>query len=143
MHFSLTVIGCCGSWSNEIQKEMATVNAISKFLVPLRAGTDPFVIPEIKPLILQPLDFGEYHITVFVGVAYEDVGIITAIGWEGLVHAFFLIVLGEFILTEDQDHSKHTVAGVIHVQESKKSACGTEQPPTGLVKNFVCDTKSL
>ena len=77
-------------------------------------------------MLLHPHQFGIYKLFIRMRVAYEDVGIIASIGWEGLVHAFFLIDLGEFILTEDQDHSKHTVAGVIHVQESKKSASGPE-----------------
>ena len=48
---------------------------------------------------MQPLDLRIDGLVIVMGVAHEDVGIIASIGWEGLVHAFFLIILGRFILT--------------------------------------------
>jgi hypothetical protein len=85
--------------ANKVQKEMRSIYRISQLIPPTGTWTDPFVVPYIETLIMQPLDLRIDGLVIVMGVAHEDVGIIASIGWEGLVHAFFLIILGRFILT--------------------------------------------
>ena len=72
-----------------------------------------------------------------MGVADEDIGIIAFVRRERPLHAFFLILLDDLILTQGRGHSKYAVPGAIHVQTSKTAGYGTLPASGSLVKLSV------
>jgi hypothetical protein len=82
-HLVQTVLRCHGTGRDEQHHVTTLHDALSDGIGPAATGTDTLVVPDIEPLLVQPLELGIDAILVVVGIAHEDEGVVPQIGGNG------------------------------------------------------------
>jgi hypothetical protein len=62
---------------------LCAIDGLSDLLVPLYTGTDPFVVPDVDPPLMKPLQVRVDGTTVLVCITHENVCLVTFVSGKG------------------------------------------------------------